>query len=66
MRVFSKKKFLENFENQEFYFAYILSQYGENNWVNWLDGKNENEIKQMGYVPIEEAMVDNERIEREM
>ena len=58
MRVFSKEKFLSDFENQGFYFTFILSQYGENNWVNWCDGKNEEEIKQMGYVPIEEAMID--------
>lgn len=58
MQVFSKEKFLSNFENQEFYFAYILSQYGENNWVNLLDGKNGNEIKELGYMVVEEAMVD--------
>lgn len=55
MQVFSKKKFLENFENQEFYFAYILSRYGENNWVNLCDGKNENEIKAMGYSIVERS-----------
>lgn len=57
MQVFSKEKFLSNFENQEFYFTYILSVYGENNWVNLLDGKNEDEIKKLGYMIVEEAMV---------
>ena len=58
VRIFSKEKFLSNLDNQEFYFAFILSQYGENNWVNWCDGKNEDEIKELGYVVVEEAMVD--------
>ena len=57
MKVFSKEKFLSNLEYQEFYFAYILSVYGENNWVNLLDGKNEEEIKELGYMVVEEAMV---------
>lgn len=57
MQVFSKEKFLSNFDNQEFYFTHILSVYGENNWVNLLDGKNEKEIKELGYMVVEEAMI---------
>ena len=56
MKVFNKEKFLDNYS--DFYFEFILSQYGENNWVNLCNGKTEDEIKMLGYAPIEDCMIE--------
>lgn len=58
MLIFSKEKFLEDNDNRTFYFVNILSVFGEDNWVNLLDGKNEKEIESLGYSVVKEAMID--------
>lgn len=58
MRIFSKEKFLKDDWNNKFYYEVITNLYKENNWVNLLDGLSENQIKQLGYSIVEEAMVE--------
>ena len=58
MRVFSKKKFLENEEYRKMYYETILPLVGDDNWVNHFNGKSETQMKKEGYWIIEEAMVE--------
>lgn len=58
MKVFSKEKFLSIEEYKRYYEEWILPMVGEDNWVNNLDGKTEKEIRDLGYVPVKEAMVE--------
>lgn len=58
MKVFSKEKFLSNKEYKKFYYEWILPMVGEDNWVNNLDGKTEKEIREAGYLPVKDAMIE--------
>lgn len=58
MRVFSKEKFLKDEDCRKFYDEIIYPWIGENNWVNKFNGKTEKEIRDAGYTPIEQGMIE--------